>query len=362
MECNRKYGRHLVAKCDIDVGKVILAEDAFISMPIRSSGVYELCGKCFKNSMNFIACENCATTVFCSRACVESGQFHKLSCGSVFSDNGYADGLEVYVTRSILLAANIFPNIENLITFVEGVVNDGKRNKVPPSIADMESKYHTFLKLNIWMSDEETSDLFGRAINVFLKAVEQPAIKAKIRSKEDNCFLMHLSLMHTRLIYSNSFQDKITGGIFLIQNHMNHSCAPNVLRFMSANKTVCITSRKVRKGEQIFTNYGDDTLWFGPIFLRQETLYRDFGFHCDCEKCSLNNWPISFERIKLDPDYQYFQRERKHLMFNDKVKCKAMEQTCLRILAKHSGMPWNAEVETVCNYLQNFLSETALYS
>lgn len=65
MNYNEKFGRHFVAKCDIDVGKVVMVEEAFITttMPRGRSSV---CDTCSKHAANFIACPLCNGALFCN--------------------------------------------------------------------------------------------------------------------------------------------------------------------------------------------------------------------------------------------------------------------------------------------------------
>lgn len=108
------------AKCDIDIGKVILVEDAFITSLVMSMAV-NVCSSCFKTMMNFIPCNNCNVAMFCSQTCAENDKFHDISCGYSIRNS---DHLESYTVRSVLLALSIFAYIDNLIKFVKGVLSD----------------------------------------------------------------------------------------------------------------------------------------------------------------------------------------------------------------------------------------------
>lgn len=350
-EYNVKFGRHLIAMHDIDVGKVVIAEEPFVSTPVMSKEKM-ICSKCFKDTMNFIACDYCSSSMFCSRACAESDEFHELSCGKNIAN---ANHLVAFVARSILLAVNIFPDIDTLIEFVENVTNNEEKC-APLSMADDVSRYRAFLKFNLWLSDEDEDDLYQSHYEVFGTVISNPAVQEKIRTKDDGRFIMHLSLQHLYIVKCNSFQNKLTGGIFLIQKHINHSCAPNLIQYCSANKVVCITSRSIKKGDQLFITYGEK-LWFQPRLVRQRLLFQDFGFRCDCEKCSNTNWPISSTRIQLDSDYQLLQKEMKGLDNNDSLKCSFLKEKCLVLLKKYHGMPWKVELDCVSNHFASLLND-----
>ena len=69
----------------------------------------------------------------------------------------------------------------------------------------------------------------------------------------------------------------------------NHSCEPSVIRIYSAETIHVQAVKKIRKGEEIFENYG-------PIFFttpkadRQDRLSKQYRFNCRCKACN-DNWP-----------------------------------------------------------------------
>ncbi|KAJ8665310.1 hypothetical protein QAD02_006972, partial [Eretmocerus hayati] len=65
----------------------------------------------------------------------------------------------------------------------------------------------------------------------------------------------------------------------------NHSCDPNVSKiFLPGPKIVLFTFRPVQKGEQLFISYVS-TPDMGHK-KRQENLWRDYSFTCDCKRCA----------------------------------------------------------------------------
>lgn len=357
MAYNEKFGRHLVAKRDIDVGKVILMEDAFLTIIVDAAN--NVCGYCLKNTMNFIACKKCSNTMFCSQTCAESDKLHEIICSDAIV---YKNSLTTAANRSIFLALNIFPNMDELIGFVENVVSDTK-DEALESLDDIRSKYRTFLQLNLWISNDEILELLIWAIPAFTRLMSKPAIKAKIRSLKDRRFLMHLFMMHNMLIKCNSFQHNILGGIFLIPNHINHSCAPNLIAYHHENKMIGIVSRPIKMGDQIFITYGGEKCFLQPKMQRQQYLWNGFGFQCDCEKCSNNNWPVSSTRIRFDPEYKFLLHQMRggDIDFTDNKKCSSLKQKCLTILKKYSDIPWTTELDIVSNHFTCLLNETAMH-
>ncbi|XP_055298795.1 uncharacterized protein LOC129566676 [Sitodiplosis mosellana] len=362
MKYNEKFGRHFVAKQDIDVGKVIVVEEAFITMIVMHAGL-NICDTCFKHMTNFIACQNCTFGLFCDEICAQN-DLHKMRCGRSSKDD---NPLVEYAIRSIVCALDIFAAdddsacyVDTLMSFVENVIQDPKKMaNVPHSIVDNKSKYRLFLTLNLWLGSLKEDELMARAHDAFEILLKMPQIKAAFSSHKKSRFLMHLCVFHTYLVFCNSFQNQANGGIFLLRNHFNHSCAPNVLCSNYENKSTCITSRHVKKGDQLFISYGSGYFNHSRAE-RQKGLSNDFGFQCECEKCKNKSYPISSDVIKSDAEYQYLAKEldMKKVKFSDGSKCAILKQKCLEILIKYRDQPWTIEKDLVADFYQQLSVET----
>lgn len=355
LKYNEQFGRHFVAKCDIDVGKVIMVEKAFVTTTVMQPRE-NICDTCFKHMANFIACQRCTFGLFCDEICAKDCM-HILRCGRSSKDD---ECLVEFALRSIVCAFDILPNANSLMHFVENVIQDKKKtNDVPYSIGDMESKYRMFLKLNLWLGTLKEEDLIGRAQDMFAILMEFPKIKAEFSAKNKNRFLMHLCVLHAYIVFCNAFKNPLTGGIFLLRNHFNHSCAPNLLSSSYENKSICITSRRVKKGDQLFISYGQ-MYWFHSHSERQQCLSNDFGFQCECEKCENKNWPISSNRIKSDEGFQYLAKEldMKKIDCTDAPKCSLLKQKCLEILIKYVDLPWSTEKDLMSYFYEHLSIET----
>lgn len=354
MKYNEKYGRHFIAKSDIDVGKVILVDEAFVTAAVMDPGE-NICDTCFKHMSNFVACQKCTFGLFCDDICSKD-DLHKPRCGRSSKDD---NGLVEFALRSIVCGFNIFPTADLLMQFVENVIHDPKKiANVPNSIIDMESKYRLFLTLNLWLGTMKEENLIAFGHKVFEILMEFPTIKSAFSSQKTRRFLMHLCVYHVYIVLSNSFETT-TGGIFLLKNHFNHSCAPNVLSCHYENKAICITSRRVKKGEQLFISYGGQYFTHSRAE-RQNGLWKDFGFQCECEKCENKHWPISSKAIKLDKEFQYLAKEldMEKIDFSDGPKCSILKQKCLDILVKYCDHPWTMEKDLVANFYQHLSVET----
>lgn len=354
MKYNEKFGRHFVAKCDIDVGKVIMVDEAFVTSIVFNVGE-NICDACFKHMDNFVACQQCTFGLFCDETC-SADELHTLRCGRSSKDD---NGLVEFGIRSMGRALEIFPTADDLIHFVETVIQDPNKEKyVPTSMGDIKSKYRMFLTLNLWLGTMKAEDLIAMGQDVFGIIMQHPSFKAAFSSQQKSRFLMHLCVYHVYIVLSNSFQS-VAGGIFLLKNHFNHSCAPNVLSSTYENKAICITSRRVKKGEQLFITYGGQ-YFFHSRDERRKGLSKDFGFTCECEKCENKNWPISSAVIKSNKEFQQLAKELdlKKINLSDGPKCSSLKQKCMDILIKYGDHQWSLEKDLLALFYLDLSVET----
>lgn len=58
---NREYGMHIVATEDIDVGKTVVMERAFMTVAV---GNEQRCSKCFRTHTNLVPCKKCTVSTY----------------------------------------------------------------------------------------------------------------------------------------------------------------------------------------------------------------------------------------------------------------------------------------------------------
>lgn len=80
---NDEFGRHIVAKCDIDAGKTIIVAEIFASGTITATEL--CCRNCNQINRNLIPCKMCSNTMFCSTFCAHRQGVHRLECKSFHS-------------------------------------------------------------------------------------------------------------------------------------------------------------------------------------------------------------------------------------------------------------------------------------
>lgn len=83
--------------------------------------------------------------------------------------------------------------------------------------------------------------------------------------------------------------------IFQLGNLLNHSCSPNadfrvthnIEHSNSPTKLTILASRKIKKGQQIYTSYLPLESLSLPFLQRNQILAKSWGFDCNCSKCTL---------------------------------------------------------------------------
>ena len=95
--------------------------------------------------------------------------------------------------------------------------------------------------------------------------------------------------------------NNLNGALFPLHTHLNHSCEPNTkvidspgrLADVSGTVTLLLNNvltkvvslgKTIEPDEEIAVSYVNPE-W--PVSLRRETLKRDYGFDCQCQKCQL---------------------------------------------------------------------------
>lgn len=235
---NEKYGRYLIANCDILAEKMVLVEDPFIA---TNANYESSCYTCHRDYLACIPCEWCPDVAYCSADCMNQNQTHKWECGSFLISRSE---LEIrYNVQLILMAIEALNEIPR---FVDSVLHED-RKYLPTSLLDATSRNHFFFKLS---TSAPFVEEYAHIIYETYKCImSMPKVGALFNSKEKRHFLMHLATHHYRIRKTNSYA--LTNVLSIV----NHSCAPNLVNLVFQTKHLCITQRPVKKGGQLFVNY-----------------------------------------------------------------------------------------------------------
>lgn len=286
---NKEFGRLVVAKCDISVGKTVLMEEHFMQSTAANKFV---CETCFRTDMNFIACDFCSTGLFCDKECKKANQIHQIDCntlGEFVSTEDFT--LLKLIRHSIMFAVSLFPSSDELIRFVEQTLND--REALPKSIIDSKSKYGAFLSLHPCKAGIPISTLYM----AYKELCSVEIIRYRFTSTE---FLLHLIGHHALILLGNQIKvDDLGATVGIVASLLNHSCAPNLISRLHHKCRYFTTVRPVKKGEQLFISYLSN--FDGSIEARQQHLKKEYGFECHCEKCETEFKETKQKMMSIEP-------------------------------------------------------------
>lgn len=338
---NEEFGRHVVANCDIPVGKAILIEESFLSTTLWGISA---CATCQKTRMNFIACEHCSLAIFCDEECKRNNYLHQYDCGVNYDKIETENGELQMIAQSVFFAMDALKSVDKLIDFVFRVRKNAP-NWMPKSIADAQSKYELFLMLCAPVDGHQ--EFFIKAKKLYTILLKLPTISSYFKSEAEKRFLMHLVTNHIFIIKKNSIvstQNKcqriVTLG--LVFPLFNHECSPNLLNFSVGNRQICMTLRPVRKGDQLFVSYICADI---PTRMSQQYLMQNFGFLCKCDKCVPKSQPDNVARLITDPSYKFLQLNIKSDLMVQKIRLNIKEK-CIILLNKY-GHVWSPQLQFV---------------
>lgn len=341
---NSKGDVVLVAKEDIEVGKTIVVDKAFTTCLYSRYGWR--CNICLKNGANLIPCEKCNVAMFCSEEC-RNDAIHAGECGIKFSDRTQQNGIVMNEVRAMFKIINMFPNVDELIDFVEAAIKSDPK-EIPSSLADEKSRYRAFLKLPYDQLTAADSGFRSVIFAIYKTIIDIPKMSEMFNTQKYRRFLMHL-VMHQGIVTDgNSIRTRLASidpnpsnrrdivcQTSLLRNYFRHSCAPNVFNADRDGYGIYITMRPVKKGEKLLVTLYD--LTNTPKEQRQQILKTEKHFKCTCIRCV---------------DRSATSRLRKQFKSDSLVKALFDKQTdsfdkCVAVMQKYGSGPWFEELSSV---------------
>ncbi|XP_006564916.1 SET and MYND domain-containing protein 4 isoform X2 [Apis mellifera] len=286
---NDKYGRHIVATRKIN------PEVSWANIP----------------------CEYCTYAMYCSEECkaMEWKKYHDIECAifpSMLKMNFVK--LDLFSLRLAIQAVREATSIQELRKELEEVdsCEDPRTKGFSKNGMFLSDKYRSLLGLITNTEKRSVQDLFRRSLDAsfilyFLATCSNmfgnPLKKdLSVLIKNDNViFVGGLILRHQQLIPSNihSFSeecglDAVERGIAAMPffSLINHSCNPNILRHSRSNYMIIYVIYPIKKGEQLYDNYGQHYA-ITPKEERQKELLKQYYFKCNCLACQ-EDWPLYY--------------------------------------------------------------------
>lgn len=359
MQSNDEFGIHIVATEDIDIGKTIIIEQCYIG--VTKNDHYKSCNICLKENQNFLPCDKCTSALFCSD-CKEN-RLHGIECDMNF---GCPAGFKFMdVVRSITLAKNAFTNADELMAFVEDMLNSDAVTIQPSNLVDERSKYRAFFQL---CPDWQTCELFLQQVYLFYQSLlDHHEMKAFFHTKAHQRFLMHLVQHHILMILRGSFNKRTVpiGGVYITDTYVNivakylrRSCVPNVCHVFKDGFINCIVIRRIKKNEPLFISYITWDTYASEA--ERRAISQNKYINCKCMRCQVKSSP-SDHRMRSDPDFLFikttFKIQSLHNGTFNRKQINLMKEKCFSFLQTFGRMKWSIEMGRVIDVLSILLSE-----
>lgn len=283
---SKEMGRHVVARTDIKVGEVLVQEDPYFTLLLKSQYLFS-CSYCLSRSMNLLPCYHCCFALYCSDKCREKAwkDYHEVECPimATLIEMNFTK-LELLALRTVIKARNDHSDWDSLFKTV----------KFAEEHEDSEYRGH-FKVNNEWVYDSQyyvsihtlasniekrsVSDIFQKAVSaaVFLWLLEKKTKFLDNNNNEDEknirnfvagTLILHIMTSPTNMHgistnvqtavghYVEEFS--VASAPYPFHSLLNHSCAPNVVRFckLGTGRMTLFSLRPIKKGMQLFDNYG----------------------------------------------------------------------------------------------------------
>lgn len=341
MQENAKFGKHIKADRDIDVGQVVIITPGYSSIDCLSS-IDSRCFNCGNlQNNNFIQCPHCISLWFCSKKCY-ANKTHRMKCKKIFMAS---DCHIVRLVTEMITVAFEMANMETVFDFCRGVLFfDKKHENLKPPF----SSYGEMLRLK-GRTEESHFEIAKRVAKcIFLLPRFKP-----FATQDFQRMTMIIAYRHAVTIGINVFsgERKVCQGIstrfvmYDVLSRLNHSCSPNVHHVIDENHvTHCVAIRPIKKGDQIFISYLGEMKFMNDQE-RKTYITETWEFTCQCQKCSDLDKHFSIKNTSMEEDssYQYLLQHFEDLPVRNKKK---LLQKCVRFLRTY-GNGWSEAVDFV---------------
>lgn len=359
IQCNDEFGKHVVSKSDIEVGKVVSVEKAFHFNVSKSDTSF--CETCVGYLKNFIACPKCSCVLFCDTNCMEANNIHQMTCGA----SHYRLLDSVFLVESIIVAVTAFPSVDELMSFVEAALSCRDTLNLPKCSSVKQSRYFLFLMLSVSPA-ELCFERMIKISGISHMILHVPEMRLRFNTRSKRRFLQHLIWHHMLIIetktrhsatkhilpYTKPFQaEGYIQLIFGFSSLLNHSCVPNILFSRDADKYIGYIVRPVKKGEQLLASYiNADTT---PE--KKKMVFEDLQIECKCSKCEPCFKQEDCIRMQFDFDYQFISAFDEKDMYDHLLRF-ILKGKCCKFLSEFGRLPWCKQIENVMSKFKEYMN------
>ena len=307
---SQEKGRHALARYEIKPGTVLGMEEAGVSV-LQADNWRSRCLHCLDSVLAGLPCIKCSEVVFCSPECrleAMSG-YHKYECRNMHLLLSGPNFLALRAITQYPLKYFLQNRVKKFEQYDDssGTELEGSKRynsndmknlfNLSTKSADIEKKMERFMVGAYLLRILQSMNYFEGEKKNEASLTEEEVYIGMLLSHfvgvaETNSHLICKSPLSSHIfkdlseIVTKKFQpDSIGFGINATLAFFNHSCNPNTIKIQKGRKTFLIASELIRKGEDIFDNYG--TLFYtSDKPQRLQTL----GFPCSCGPCE-GDWP-----------------------------------------------------------------------
>ncbi|RZC39061.1 SET, TPR 11, and/or zf-MYND domain containing protein, partial [Asbolus verrucosus] len=293
---NEKWGRHVIATRDIEIGEILSVEEPFTSTLVMEQLIH--CNRCLELCYNPIPCASCTLIVFCSEQCKSkaAATYHKYECPIYFSLIACGmRSVQMMALKVALLAKGDFQKLHTLTMNPEEVYRSDRYKEIHNLMAATDEQMvhnlyeKTVLAACIFNFLQNNTTFFANSDGQTTKQDFKEVILRQLQI----CELNELGIQEIYYDYVQNEGQTFAIGLYAFSSLFNHSCCPNVEAFQYGSTMVMRATRTIKEGQQCCICYG---MSYGtcPRESRQKLLASKFYFKCECEACE-NDWHESSE-------------------------------------------------------------------
>lgn len=267
IQVNSKYGRYIQTTKNLYPGQILAKEDAYVSV-LKDNFDCKRCANCFnENQLNLIPCSVCASAMFCSEKCLQESaeSFHGFECILLEYFREKFSITFLIAIRMAIQAFRSFDSVSDLIGFIEEHCNVMSNVFVPLTTAKLTPPQQIFHQIYSLETNEPKRDIknlfkmYEFSALVTHQLIRHTRFKELCPSLTEQSHLMELLVRFAQISSTNSYcfdNESYAAGIYPFCSLLNHSCAPNIKRFIVGKQVIVTALRPIAVGDQIFDNYG----------------------------------------------------------------------------------------------------------
>ncbi|XP_014221287.1 uncharacterized protein LOC106648721 [Trichogramma pretiosum] len=390
IECNEKYGNHLIAKKDFNPGDIIFSEKIYAKC-LSLHRIYTHCCVCLSVCWSGVPCKNCCNAMFCSDICQEKSKlFHDEECLLITSLLDFNEEIVDEYSLSIRLLTLAIKEAGGLAAlkseFQANLKYADKNWKFDTVDKQYSPVFQNLFKMCDSYTVQDTNDLkIIMTILVYILKKTHLINFFKINSPEDiltnedilligslyikfvkikaaNAYEYSDPLINQQSYFPDNFvtegeetphsMSKMRGVcIAQIASLINHNCFPNVGRYYTEDNYITIYALlPIQKNEQLFVSYC--SIYYSASKLERSDYLKPYNFDCDCTACQKNWAPNSISRYN-----KYLQALK-----DKKVSSLEIEiyECVFPIIDNYPGIVRDKEIKTLAESLKKLIENVSL--